>query len=133
MPLFHPEQVGAFTVFIFILAISLNALANILIKASALRKDEPGLEGLIKGVILNPYLIAGLGSFGLAFVAYRYVLGHGIKLSVAYPLMTTCGFAIVLLASRIFFNEILNFVQWLGIGLLVAGLWLIAFQPGGDP
>lgn len=124
---------GTFTIFIFALAISLNALANILIKASALRKDEPGLEGLLKGVILNPSLIAGLVSFGLAFVAYRYVLGHGIKLSVAYPLMTTCGFAIVLLASRFLFHEMLTTVQWLGIGLLVAGLWLIAFQPGGEP
>lgn len=117
---------GPFAIFIFILAIILNALANILIKASALKKDEAGIQGLIQGVLLNPWLIAGLASFGLAFIAYRYVLGHGIKLSVAYPLMTTCGFAIVLLASRIFFHEILSGVQWLGIGFLVVGLWLIA-------
>lgn len=72
--------------------------------------------------------MGGLTCFGLALIAYKYVLGKGVKLSTAYPLMTSCGFAIVLLASRYFFNETLNGVQWFGIGLLVAGIWLIASQ-----
>src|SRR5689334_14459461 len=100
---------------VFGLAIVLNATANILVKASALNKDEEGAVGLIKGFLLNPLLIAGLASFGLAFVAYRYVLNQGIPLSTAYPLMTTLGFAIVLVASRIFFHETLNPIQWGGI------------------
>ena len=115
-------------ILIFLLAITLNALANILIKASALKKDESGLEGLIQSVILNPWLIAGLSCFGLAFIAYRYVLGQGVKLSVAYPIMTTGGFAIVLLASRIFFQEELKPIQWGGIALLVVGIWMIASE-----
>jgi len=116
------------TIVVFGLAIVLNATANILVKASALKKDEEGAVGLIKGFLLNPVLIAGLTSFGLAFVAYRYVLSQGIPLSTAYPLMTTLGFAIVLVASRMFFNETLNAIQWGGIGLLVIGLWMIASQ-----
>lgn len=113
---------------VFGLAIVLNALANILVKASALTKDADGAEGFVRGFLLNPILIAGLASFGLAFLAYRYVLGQGIPLSTAYPLMTTLGFAIVLVASRIFFNETLNLIQWGGIGFLVIGLWMIASQ-----
>lgn len=113
---------------VFGLAILLNALANILVKASALKKDEESVEGLVKGFLLNPVLIAGLASFGLAFVAYRYVLSQGIPLSVAYPIMTTLGFAVVLVASRFFFNETLNLVQWGGIGFLVLGLWMVASQ-----
>lgn len=118
------------TILIFILAIVLNAFANILIKASALRNDESGLRGFIEATLLNPWLIAGLTSFGLAFIAYRHVLAQGIRLSVAYPLMTTCGFAIVLLASRVFFHETLHGLQWLGIGFLVVGLWLVAVKMG---
>lgn len=113
---------------IFTIAIVLNATANILIKASALEKDGAGVEGMIRGFILNPWMIAGIASFGLALIAYRFVLNQGIKVSIAYPVMTTSGYAIVLLASRYFFQEQLNGLQWLGILLLVVGLWLISSQ-----
>ncbi len=116
------------TVLVLILAIVLNAVANILMKASSMNKEAAGIEGLIRGVLLNPWFIGGLTSFGFALIAYRFVLGKGMKLSVAYPIMTTCGFAIVIFASRIFFHEELNTVQWIGIALLVAGIWLIASQ-----
>ena len=53
------------TLIVFILAIVLNASANILIKASAYRSGEMGTEELIKQ-LFNPWLIAGLASFGLA-------------------------------------------------------------------
>ncbi len=72
--------------------------------------------------------MGGLTCFGIALIAYKFVLGQGVKLSVGYPVMTSCGFAIVLLASRYFFHESLNMVQWAGIGLLVVGIWMIASQ-----
>ncbi|GIX42851.1 MAG: cation transporter [Leptospiraceae bacterium] len=111
-----------FTILMLIVAIVLNALANILIKASAIYSNDETIIGLIT----NPWLISGLISFGLAFVFYRYVLSKGLPLSIAYPLMTTTGFAIVIIASRIFFNERLVLIQWLGIGFIVLGIWLIA-------
>ena len=118
------------TVFIvFILAIVLNAAANILIKASTLKKSGEelpvGLTGYIMEMI-NPLFITGILSFGFALIAYRFVLGNGMKLSIGYPIMTTSGFAIVVLASWIFFKESLHPVQWVGIGLLALGLWLVA-------
>jgi multidrug transporter EmrE-like cation transporter len=119
---------NSITVIVLSVAIFLNALANILIKASALKKDEMSVNGLVKGFILNPWMIAGIMSFGIALIAYRYVLNQGIKVSLAYPLMTTTGYALVLLASRFFFNEHLNSVQWIGIGFLVVGIWLISSQ-----
>ncbi len=112
---------NTFTLFIFILAITLNALANIFIKASALYSKD----NTILGLLTNPWLIIGLVSFGLAFIFYRYVLSKGIPLSIAYPVMTTSGFAIVILASKFFFNEKLIPIQWIGIGFLILGIWLI--------
>ena len=113
---------------VFFLAIVFNALANILIKASTLRKGTDiysSVNGFMSEM-LNPYFVGGLISFGLALLAYRYVLGNGIKLSVGYPIMTTAGFAIVIFASKIFFNETLYPVQWVGIAFLAVGLWLVA-------
>lgn len=88
------------------------------------------VDGLIKAYVLNPYLILGVLSFAFALVAYRYVLNHGIKVSAAYPVMTTGGYAIVIVLSFMLFNETLNLIQWAGIGLLIAGIWLISSQMG---
>jgi multidrug transporter EmrE-like cation transporter len=112
---------NAIGILIFLLAIVLNAGANVLMKASAVNR----VEGL-QDQILNPFMIAGLASFGLAFLAYRQVLLRGIPLSIAYPVMTTAGFIIVLAASHFVFHERLDGQQWTGIALLVAGIWLIA-------
>ncbi|MDH5657058.1 MAG: cation transporter [Spirochaetia bacterium] len=113
---------------VFIIAIVMNATANILIKASTFKKNEGFLEYLPEYIreVFNPIFISGVISFGLALIAYRFVLANGMKLSVAYPIMTTSGFAIVILASRVFFKETLHPVQWGGIALLALGLWLVA-------
>ncbi len=124
---------GTNVIIIFGIAITLNAVANILIKASALKKDSSGIDGMVKGFLLNPWMIAGILSFGLALIAYRYVLNQGIKVSVAYPIMTTTGYAIVIVASRLFFQEYLSNLQWLGIALVVAGIWLISSQMAPTP
>lgn len=113
---------NTFTLTILILAIILNALANILLKASAIYSKDESLPG----IVFNPWLISGLGSFGLAFIFYRYVLSKGMPLSIAYPIMTTTGFAIVIIASKIFFQEKLVMIQWIGILFLIIGIWLIA-------
>ncbi|MDF3820419.1 SMR family transporter [Leptospira sp. 96542] len=116
---------------IFCIAVFFNALANILIKTSALQEQgslpKEGLIALVLG-LLNPYFIAGLASFGLALLGYKHVLGKGLKLSLAYPVFTSSGFIIVLIASAIFFKERLNFTQWLGIGFILVGVWLTALQ-----
>ena len=114
-------------IMVFVLAIILNATANILIKASTL-KEGASPDGLVAYIreMLNPLFVGGIVSFGLALIAYRFVLGNGVKLSIGYPLMTTSGFAIVILASWVFFKESLHPVQWVGIALLALGLWLVA-------
>lgn len=117
-------QMTFFTLIMLLLAIILNALANILVKASAVYIKSESLFELIT----NYYLIAGLLSFGFAFIAYRYVLSKGFALSIAYPIMTTAGFAIVILASNWLFQEKINTLQWIGIGFLIIGIWLITYN-----
>jgi len=116
-------------ILVFTVAVVFNALANILMKASA----EPNvfkfgwLPEPFAG-LLNPYFLAGLASFGLALIGYKFVLGKGLKLSLAYPVFTSSGFIIVLLASAYFFKERLHWVQWLGIAFILIGVWLTALQ-----
>ena len=111
---------------IFVIAIVLNALANILMKIGALKpKEATSLATVLLNMVLNPVIIAGVLCFGLALAAYNYVL---IKtdLSVAYPIMTSLGFVIVVLVSWLFLKETITLIQLSGLGLIIAGVWMVA-------
>ena len=108
------------------LGVVLNATANILMKVSALRLK--GAEGATPGFVqsyLEPAFLAGLVSFALALVAYRRAL-ESISLSIAYPIMTSVGYLIVLGASWLFLREVLTPKQLVGCGLIVTGVWLVS-------
>jgi len=115
------------TYIIFVIAIVLNAVANILMKVGALK---PGggthrIGDVILNMLLNPVIIAGVVCFALGLAAYNYVL---IKtdLSVAYPIMTSLGFVIVVLVSWLFLKETITMIQLTGLSLIIAGVWMVA-------
>ncbi len=107
------------------IALTLNALANVLIKAGMRNREPDATAGFVKEMVLNPYLWGGVTSFGLALAFYSVVLSR-MPLSLAYPLMTTLGFVIVLGASAFLFDERLNVIQYAGIVLIAAGVWMAA-------
>jgi multidrug transporter EmrE-like cation transporter len=106
------------------IALTFNAAANVLIKAG-LRSAAlvPAGAGPVERFLLNGYLWGGISCFGIALGFYSWTLMK-MPLSLAYPLMTTLGFAIVLGASAVLFGERLNGVQYAGLALIVAGVWL---------
>jgi multidrug transporter EmrE-like cation transporter len=108
-------------------ALVLNAAANVLIKYSATRMvpAPPGapLTGRLLAV-LHPAFIAGLVLFGLNVFAYQGAL-RSLKLSVAYPVMVSGGYLLILLASFALFQERLGAAQYAGILLILAGIWLV--------
>ena len=111
-----------------VIAVLLNATANILMKVGMTRTG--GLDGLSVSEILlkmlsNYLLWAGCVSFALALVAYSYVLSK-VNLSVAYPVMTSLGYIIVVLSSVFFLKESLSPVQITGVIVIIAGVWMVA-------
>lgn len=114
------------TILLLICAIILNATANILMKLGAQRMGGLSLniEGL-KNFLTNPIIWAGVTSFGLTLVLYTYVLSK-MKLSVAYPLMTSLGFLIVVSFSVLYLKEAVHWPQVVGLLLVIGGLYLIA-------
>ena len=114
------------TYFVFCLSIILNALANILMKIGALKpKQAQGLWDVFSNMAMNPIILAGIICFALGLAAYNYVLIK-INLSVAYPINTSLGYIIVILASWLFLKESISAVQMGGIGLIIAGVWMVA-------
>ena len=114
-----------------VLALTLNATANLMMKFGVKRFEGKGLslqEGVIPmagAVLQNWVLLVGLIFFAMNVVFYTYALS-GIKISVAYPIMTGSGFLIVALVAWKFLGETMTPAQWTGVAAIMIGLWLVA-------
>jgi multidrug transporter EmrE-like cation transporter len=110
---------------ILMVAVVLNALANIFIKAGMIGGKEKAPLLLIKEKCFSLPILSGILFFILALVAYSYVLSI-LNLSIAYPIMTSLGFFIVVLASWLVFKESITLIQLVGFILILSGVWLVA-------
>lgn len=115
------------------LALVLNASANILMKLGMKKIAEAGglfhngVTGGLVAIATSPALIIGMACFALNLGAYMFAL-QKLPISVAYPIMVTVGFAIIVVAAWWLFHERLNTVQWFGVAAILAGVWLVASQ-----
>ena len=115
--------------FALVFALIANATANVLIRwgmkdaeVSLVRPVEA-----VKGILLNGRVMAGIVLFALNVVAYAFALSR-IRVSVAYPLMTSLGLVIVMGLSVAFLGEKVTTVQMLGTALILGGVVMVASQ-----
>lgn len=111
-----------------ILAMTLNAAANILLKMGAVRLGALGEPGLFGRLVTNYYLIGGLALFAANVGFYAAALAR-LNLSLAYPVMMAGGVMIVVTVSILFLRETLSATQMVGMLFLVVGLVLVTRQP----
>jgi multidrug transporter EmrE-like cation transporter len=121
-----------------IAALALNATANLLIKfgmrgieieldgASLL---DGGFLGLIKLLLRHWEVLAGLTCFAMNVVFYAFAL-QKLPISVAYPIMVTTGFAIIVVIAGWKLHERLTAWQWAGVIAILIGVGLVAKDAG---
>lgn len=93
---------------------------------------KAAVRGLVGGLelrsalrlLLSPYFLIGLVSFGLALGFYAYAL-TSLELSVAYPIMASLGLVLVFLLSVTLFGESPTWPKMLGTVLILAGVFLV--------
>ena len=108
-----PEGLG------FLLASSaLGAAGHLLAKAGAER------AGGLPGALLEPTVWAAGALYAASFALWLGFL-RGRPASAAVP-CAALTYALVALAGRIAFGERLAPAQWAGLGLILAGVWLLA-------
>ncbi len=113
------------TIILLVCAIMFNASANILMKLGAKQMGTVGFGiDSFKLFITNPFIWTGLFSFGLALMFYTYVLTK-MNLSIAYPLMTSLGFLIVVTFSIFYLHETVHWIQIVGMFVVIFGLYLV--------
>ncbi|KKU73364.1 MAG: Cation/cationic drug transporter [Parcubacteria group bacterium GW2011_GWA2_47_26] len=116
------------TAIILIITILSNAFANIFIKFGTQRLpplEVKNILGNLGKIVGNPWILLGALLFMLNFPLYSLLLQR-LKLAVAYPLITTAAFAVVLIISVFLFRESLSPPQYIGLILLIVAIWLLA-------
>ncbi len=121
-----------------VVALLLNASANLMIKFGM---RSMGLElagaspladgpiGLVKLLLRHWMVLAGLACFGLNVVFYAFAL-QKLPISIAYPIMVTTGFAIIVAVAGSMLGERLSATQWVGVVIILAGVALVAKDAG---
>lgn len=115
-----------------VLALVLNAAANLMMKfgsvglKASLEADPRRDAGALAGMLAHNWiLVLGLFFFATNVLLYTYAL-QVVKISIAYPIMVTGGFAIIALVAWRYLGESLSTMQWGGIALILIGVYLVA-------
>jgi multidrug transporter EmrE-like cation transporter len=107
----------------------LNAAAQLLLKAGSrvvtgLAFDLEGAGALIGRMALSPPILTGLACYAISVVVWVVALSR-VDVSVAYPMLSV-GYVVNALAAWMLFGENLSGTRVLGIGIIIAGCWLVA-------
>lgn len=122
-----------------VIALSLNAAANLFIKFGMRAIDlemaqtgsamSGGVVGLVRLLLRHWIVLVGLMCFALNVVFYSYAL-QKLPISIAYPVMTITGFAIIAVVAGLMLSERLSAIQWVGIAAILIGVTLVAKDAG---
>lgn len=107
------------------LSIILNAVSQVLIKKGvAGAKIEFNIEGL-KFLLLNGWVIFGvLAQLFAAYFWFRVL--SATDLSVAFPILTSIVFLLVIVASYFLLGEKFSLIQAGGVVLIVLGIFCLS-------
>jgi len=88
-----------------------------------LKRGSDSLALNLGSLLSNYHLIVGILIYGVATVLYLLALSRG-PVSVIYPVIATSYIWTCLFASY-FLGENINFWNWLGVLLIIAGVYLV--------
>jgi multidrug transporter EmrE-like cation transporter len=110
-------------------AVIFNALAQLFLKAGApaISSFYISSEGFIEiafKILTNVHIIAGLICCVLGLAVWMVALSR-LEVSIAYPLLSI-GYVINAIGAHYLFNESLTIEKFLGIGIILIGVFVLA-------
>lgn len=113
-------------VFFIAATLLLTAYGQLMIRARAVALSPPGGDraAYLRAMMLDPWVWSGL--IGAVFASICWILAlQRMSVTLAYPFMAL-SFVLVPLGALWLLREPVSPVQWLGSGLIVAGVALSA-------
>ena len=96
------------------------------VEASQSDSNSDGYSGLQwLRPFLQPYVLAGLGCHVLLTGLWLIVLTR-VEVSLAFPVLSL-SFVVIVSYSHLALGEIVTWDRWLGVGLIIVGVCLLAF------
>ena len=116
--------------FAFLIAgVLLNAGAQLLLKAGTnvlgvITLSADHWPGQLGRMALEPHIAGGLLCYVVSVVVWIIGLSR-VPVSMAYP-MLSLGYIVNAVAAHYLFGEAVTPSRWLGMGLIIVGVWLVA-------
>lgn len=86
-----------------------------------------GIVSTFLRILLNPWIIVGLGFFGISFFFMAASLSR-TDLTLAYPLMSGLVYLILLFIGFFIFKEKITVIRIIGMGLILFGITLLTIK-----
>jgi len=100
------------------------SFGQIFLKLALMRMDKFSFTWkFFKEATQNWQLAASGACMALATFLWLYILKH-YEFSIAYPL-TSLSFIVGMFASIFIFHEAVPFTRWIGVFLIIAGVYLV--------
>jgi drug/metabolite transporter (DMT)-like permease len=116
--------------FLFLITgVLLNAAAQLLLKAGTNRLGVITLTAdnwtaMLARMASEGYFIGGIAFYGVSVLVWILGLSR-VPVSIAYPLLSL-GYVVNAIAAHYLLGEAVTAQRWLGIGFIVAGVYLVA-------
>ncbi len=107
------------------LAVIFTSIGQILQKIGSGRVKNEHLNIGIKSIFVffDPFIFGALIMLFFATVFYLFALSK-LPLSIAYPMLSS-GYVLVVLLSKIFLKEKVSLRRWLGVFIIIIGIFII--------
>lgn len=112
-------------IFIFAVAVAMNAVATILLKIGSAKFTDGFSLQIISDILKNYHILGGILLYVASFPPYVYIFSR-MNVSIAYPIFTSLSFAMTIIIAAFFLKESLTIPQFFGLILVVGGIVLLA-------
>ncbi|MEG1641594.1 MAG: SMR family transporter [Synergistaceae bacterium] len=86
-----------------------------------------GIIGAFLRILLNPWIVLGLGMFGISFFFMAGALSR-TDLTLAYPLMSGIVYLILLFVGLFVFKENITVMRVAGMAFILLGITLLTIK-----
>jgi len=112
-------------------SVAIAATAQLTLKAGMDRVEGTGSTSqLLTGAAKSPLVWVGLALFGFSALVWLVVLSKA-PLSFAYP-FASLSYVLIILADRFILHYEVPPLRWAGVGLVIAGILVIAATLDGS-
>ena len=120
---------------LILVSVALAAVAQLILKSGMNHVTRDGAIplafgdpiGTFRRIVVAPLVWAGLLTFVVSAAVWLLVLSR-VPLSFAYP-FAALGYVVIVLFSLLVLHEHVPPLRWAGVGLIVAGIVLVAQTP----